>query len=278
MYNRYTVTVRDIMNNSTTVEALHKALSTYPIYTPLSSNEYIPNIIPTREDINKKLLDHYKYREIGFETVGRFLDELEIAMCEIMPYYNQLMFTQDQDFNIIYNVDYVRTTDTSKTDNKTQTGSGTNSVSGSATGSASGTASSTEKDQGTTTTTNNDKDVEIDTPQDYISVASDDMEDVTYASKVVLHNGAGSGTNNSTKEITGETSSTTSETTSSEGESSFNSSENAEGNESSTETTKGNFGVVSAQDLIKKYREIIINIEQRIIRDERISELFMRVY
>ena len=48
--------------------------------------------------------------------------------------------------------------------------------------------------------------------------------------------------------------------------------------ESTLETTKGNFGVVSAQDLIKKYREIIINIEQQIINDPRIVELFMLVY
>ena len=48
--------------------------------------------------------------------------------------------------------------------------------------------------------------------------------------------------------------------------------------ESTLETTKGNFGVVSAQDLIKKYREIIINIEQMIINDPRITELFMLIY
>ena len=48
--------------------------------------------------------------------------------------------------------------------------------------------------------------------------------------------------------------------------------------ENSTETTKGNFGVVSAQDLILKYRETIINIEQMIINDERIKELFFTLY
>ena len=48
--------------------------------------------------------------------------------------------------------------------------------------------------------------------------------------------------------------------------------------EGTVETTKGNFGVTSAQDLIKKYREIVININQQIINDPRISELFMLVY
>ena len=45
-----------------------------------------------------------------------------------------------------------------------------------------------------------------------------------------------------------------------------------------TETTKGNFGVTSAQDLILKYRQTILNIEQLIIHDPRIEELFMLIY
>ena len=48
--------------------------------------------------------------------------------------------------------------------------------------------------------------------------------------------------------------------------------------ELTVETTKGNFGVVSAQDLVVKYRETIINIEQMIINDPRIQELFMLIY
>lgn len=278
MYNRYTVTVRDIMKNASTTEALQKALSTYPIYTPTSKNEYIPNIIPTREELNKKLVNHYKYREIGFETIGRFLDELEIAMCEIMPYYNQLMFTQDQDYNIIYNVDYKRTIDVDRNDDKTQTGSGSNSTTGTSSGTATGEATSKETDQGTTTTTNHDKDVKSDTPQDELSITAEDIDGVTYASEIGWHKGTGSGTNNSTKDITGNTSSETSETSSASGESSFNTTEKVTGKESSLETTKGNFGVVSAQDLVKKYRQTILNIEQMIINDNRITELFMRVY
>ena len=50
------------------------------------------------------------------------------------------------------------------------------------------------------------------------------------------------------------------------------------GSTSSIETTKGNFGVTSAQDLIIKYRETIINVEQQIINDPRIRELFMLIF
>ena len=62
--------------------------------------------------------------------------------------------------------------------------------------------------------------------------------------------------------------------------SSTNASNSIIGNEKegTIETTKGNFGVVSAQDLIIKYRETLLNIEQLIINDKRIQELFMLIY
>ena len=91
---RYTLELRTLMDDVNIRPYLNKALSTYPMYTPLSDNAEVKAIIPTREVLNEKLLNHYKYREIGFESIERFLDELEIAMNEIMPYYNQLYKSQ----------------------------------------------------------------------------------------------------------------------------------------------------------------------------------------
>ena len=80
---RYTEVLINLMENEQTKPLINNALSTYPLYVSTSQHEYgIPNIIPTREELNKKILNYYKYREIGFETVGRFLDELEISMNE----------------------------------------------------------------------------------------------------------------------------------------------------------------------------------------------------
>ena len=90
VHAKYTVVLKTLLDNKEAKEKIEKALSSYPIYTATSKNEYIPNIIPTRSELNEKILNYYKYREIGFETFGRFVDELEIAMKEIMPYYNQL--------------------------------------------------------------------------------------------------------------------------------------------------------------------------------------------
>jgi hypothetical protein len=43
-----------------------------------------------RVPLNNKILQHFKYREIGFETAEMFTDRLNTRMAEIMPYYNQL--------------------------------------------------------------------------------------------------------------------------------------------------------------------------------------------
>ena len=236
---RYTEVLYNIINSENGSVALNKAMSTYPLYVSTSQREYgQPNIIPTREQLNNKILNYYKYREIGFETVGRFLDELETSLNEIMPYYNQLFYSADQDFNMIYNVDYKRTIDRDRdnTSNTTATSNTTTSES----------------------TTSNNKTVSSDTPQSNISTANTDIDNVEYANNISWNKDTGSGSGTSNGSAT--TSGTGNET------------------ESTVETTKGNFGVVSAQDLIKKYREIIINIEQQIINDPRITELFMLVY
>ncbi len=38
----------------------------------------------------QKVLDHYRFRQIGAETVGRWLHLFRTRVCEIMPYYIQL--------------------------------------------------------------------------------------------------------------------------------------------------------------------------------------------
>lgn len=247
---KYTEVLINLLENEQTKNAIDQALSTYPMYEPTSENEFIPRIVPTREELNKKILDYYKYREIGFETVGRFIDELQIAMNEIMPYYNQLFFTQDLDFNVIYNVDYVRTIDRNKEearqDNTTTSSQASDST------------------QTSATVNNYTKNVSSDTPQNSLGISNVDIDDVNYANNVTWNHSTTSDSGTSTGSSTTTGSGTTRGTLNDE--------------ENTVETTKGNFGVTSAQDLVKKYREIIINVEQQIINDPRITELFMLVF
>lgn len=262
IYAKYTVVLKSIMDEPQGMEAITKAMSTYPLYEKKSKEEYIPSYVPTRSELNQKILNYYRYREIGFETVGRFLDELETALCEIMPKYNQLYFSADQDYNLLYNADYTRKIITQRdgqdsSDTTSETTSKNKNVA---------------SDTSTGETTNEDKSKHVQslTPQNEIDIPASDIDNVPYADQVDW-----------TK---ANTSGTTSTQGSSESESDYNSLGNVTAEnirkelENMQEEVKGNYGQVSYQYLIGKYRDLILNIDQMIIRDPRIQELFMMVY
>lgn len=250
---RYTEVLDNLLYYPDTREAITEAMSKYPLYQtdPDKVNEFgTAYKVPTREELNNKILNFYRFREIGQETVGRWLFELETALNEIMPKYNQLFYSADQDFNPIYNVDYKKTIDRVKKD----------------------TTVGTQNSSSTTSTTGNDsstneeftKNVNSKTPADSLGIGNTGIDQIQYADDASWGKSSGStsGTN------------TTNGNTSSNGSNSVIGKED----EGTVETTKGNFGVVSAQDLIIKYRETILNIEQLIINDPRIAELFMMIY
>lgn len=250
---KYTEVLDNLLRNEQTANAIGQAMSTYPLYAtdPERVKEYgTAYTIPTRQQLNDKILSYYRFREIGFETVGRFVFELETALKEIMPYYNQLFYSADQDFNPIYNVDYVRDTQRNKSD--TNIGSNSSSTSTA----TSGTDSSSSTDYS--------KAVSSKTPQNQLDISNEDIDTVDYADEANW----------------GKNTNSTSGNNSTTGNSQTNESNSVIGKEKEgiIETTKGNFGVTSAQDLILKYRETILNIEQLIINDPRIQELFMLIY
>ena len=56
-----------------------------------------------RGELEKKIIEHYYFRQIGFETVGRFIFNLNVRMREIMPRMNQLYKTTLFKYNPIEN-------------------------------------------------------------------------------------------------------------------------------------------------------------------------------
>ena len=56
-----------------------------------------------RGELEKKIIEHYYFRQIGFETVGRFKFELNVRLREIMPRFNQLYKTTLFKYNPIEN-------------------------------------------------------------------------------------------------------------------------------------------------------------------------------
>ena len=234
---QYTEVLDNLLNNTEAKAEIDLAMSDYPLYqtNPNKVKEYgTAYSIPTRAELNAKILNHYRFQEIGQETFGRWLFELKTALYEIMPYYNQLFYSADQDFNPIYNVDYKKSTIGNQN------------------------ASSNTTSTGTDSTTNEEftKGVNSKTPQDQLNISNVNIDSVNYADNADW--GKSNGTTSGTNTTTGNS--------------------NSNGSTSSIETVKGNFGVVSSQDLILKYRETIINIEQQIINDPRIRELFMLIF
>ena len=56
-----------------------------------------------RGELEKKIIEHYYFRQIGFETVGRFIFMLNVRLREIMPRMNKLYETTLFKYNPIEN-------------------------------------------------------------------------------------------------------------------------------------------------------------------------------
>lgn len=259
MTARYTEVLLNLLENPQTKELIDKALSTYPMYEPTNQMTY--SLIPTREQLNNKILNHYKYREIGFETVGRFLDELKMTMEEIMPYYYQLFKSQDIMNGIedpFGNVDITETFE-QETEGSSKGSSSENANNKTETSSNSNT---------NTDSTTYGKNVNTDTPQSRTQIPAEDIDTITHASSVNWNKDQ-----SNSKGDSSESGTATSES-SNQGEST---------NETASKTShvfkkQGNQGVNTYAHDMKELREIFLNIEQQIINDSRVKELFMLVY
>lgn len=265
IHAKYTVVLKTLMDSETVNPMLHKSLSTYPLY----ESEKAYDLIPSREELNARLLNHYKYREIGFETVGRFLDELEITMKEIMPRYNELLktvVTMAELPSPFDNVDVVETFEQTRT-NESNTDTTTETE----------TDSSTESSASDTTTTNNsvdsnNKHVQTGTPQSNLSIPASAIDSVNYADEVKWgkdHSASnGSSTSNGSSNASSNASSTESTNVKNDGTETTK----------HTYTKKGNQGVNTYAHDMNEFRTTIIDVVDQIIHDDRINELFMLVY
>ena len=84
---QYTLTLKQLKENNIPLFNFN-----YPIF----NDEYRPVL-------EEKITRHFYFREIGFETVGRFLFELETKLNEIMPFYNKMYETTLLEFDPLLN-------------------------------------------------------------------------------------------------------------------------------------------------------------------------------
>lgn len=223
--SKYSTELRHLLSNNYDI-----GLQDYPIF----DESY-------RAELNAKIIEHYKFCEIGAETPGRFKIYLNRTMNEIMPLYNQQYLSAALAINPLVNFDLNETT--------TRENSGQ-------TVAASETASNLANEN-TSNQANESLTVRSDTPASLLLAA--DLKANVYASEA--------GRNESTGENTGTNNSR------SDG---VNTSRSAgSGLEVFSRKLIGNSNI-SQSDALIKYRKTFLNIDMQIISD--LATCFMGVW
>lgn len=238
---KYTVELKTLVESG-----FDLGLNTYPIF----DETY-------RKELNRKIINHYYFREIGFETPALFRFYLNVAMGENMPYFNQLYNSALIDFNPLENF--------SETESENKAGNKNDDFTGTSTDTKSESGSSTKTDESTATESAESLNVYSDTPQGMISIA--DIKANTYASNATLAEGTTTGTETAENTASYETAGESSNVSESLNKQSYT--------EIITKTRAGNRGENPAE-MIKKFRETFLNVDKMVI--DSLSKLFMNIF
>lgn len=232
--SRYTIELRYLIEGNYDL-----GLKDYPIF----DESY-------REQLNNKIIQHYYFREIGFETEALFKNRLNQKMNEIMPYYNQMYESSKLKIDPLSTIDLEEVfSRKSKT-----TGEGTSSTSG--------TGNNTNNFNSTDTTDYGKISKFSDIAQ--AQTTPNEILNDKYLTSATVDDGQDKNTNTGTN--TSRTESTTSGTSTDE--------RNLD--EDTTLTRKGNNGTASESELLNMYRETFLNIDMMIIDD--LDELFLGIW
>ena len=232
--SRYTIELRYLIEGNYDL-----GLKDYPIF----DETY-------REQLNNKIIQHYYFREIGFETEALFKNRLNQKMNEIMPYYNQMYESSKLKIDPLSTIDLEEVfSRKSKT-----TGEGTSSTSG--------TGNNTNNFNSTDTTDYGKISKFSDIAQ--AQTTPNEILNDKYLTSATVDDGQDKNTNTGTN--TSQTESTTSGTSTDE--------RNLD--EDTTLTRKGNNGIASESELLNMYRETFLNIDMMIIDD--LDELFLGIW
>lgn len=232
--SRYTIELRYLIEGNYDL-----GLKDYPIF----DESY-------REQLNNKIIQHYYFREIGFETEALFKNRLNQKMNEIMPYYNQMYESSKLKIDPLSTIDLEEVfSRKSKT-----TGEGTSSTSG--------TGNNTNNFNSTDTTDYGKISKFSDIAQ--AQTTPNEILNDKYLTSATVDDGQDKNTNTGTN--TSQTESTTSGT----------STDKRNLDEDTTLTRKGNNGTASESELLNMYRETFLNIDMMIIDD--LEELFLGIW
>lgn len=109
IYNNYTITLYELINNFFSREEIESWFTAYDL-KDFITNDQIKTIesfgVWNKEKLAKKIVDHYMMEEIGFETPGLFKQRAEIKMKEIMESKLPLIYSMSIEYDPLINVDF----------------------------------------------------------------------------------------------------------------------------------------------------------------------------
>ena len=255
----------------TVAEMMHNPLTSHIF--PTTYDFYLDDE-QLKKAFEEKFIKHYYYREIGFESPFMFIQKLESHLILNMPYWKQLYQTEleARDINFLLNKDLTETfsREINSENQSTGTNNSTQNVSNTSSVTQNGTSSSTNSTTENGTNENIHKESSI---NDGVSEASLNNGYLTGTSS-----DSGSHSTTASNTASGENETKGTSTSSDEVESSGTSTQ--EGNEKMTEKTelvsKGNIGITSSAQLLKEWRDVLINMDKIII--ESCNDLFLKIY
>lgn len=245
--SQYTVELRTVCEvyGRDEVENWFKDYNLSDFLTQEQINQIEKYKVWSKDRLATKIVDHYFMREIGLETPTLFKHYAKVYMNEIMERQLPKIYSNFFEYDPLSSVDY--------TEEYTREIKNENSSNGKSNSTNSGTSNSTSNNNASA-----------------LNVASDTPEG-TVGKDAILSGTYASSTNASETEssITDET------TTSNDTQTTVENSGEAKTLETYTHTMKGDNGViVTNQYLIREYREIIVAVDEEIIKE--LSKLFMR--
>lgn len=231
---KYTIELGQLIKNNFPL-----GLTDYPIF----NEEY-------RRTLNDKIVEHFYFREIGFETPQLFKRFLNRKLNEIMPYYNKLYETELLEYDPLTN--YNRTEVTNRGE------AVQNAINSSENGQVNDSGNSSNQSSGSSS----GKSVYSDTPQGFLQ--NTDIDANTYASSADKSQNTTSGSGSNTYQSARETSSSVATTG------------NSNTTENITKSITGKDGSKSFAELIQEYRNTLLNIDMLII--DELEPLFMGIW
>lgn len=204
--------------------------------------EYYADNYALQKRFENMFIQHYYFHEIGFETIERFKLNLQARLNLNAPLYKQYweshLRTKDIDFAV--NKDYIETV-TRELETESATSSSSNNSS-----------------------LNNNESTSISNADNKLSNIGDGV------SMAKLNDEYVTGVENEQRSVK------TSDTQATQSSDTSNVNDTGKQTETLTTSGKGNIGTTSSAQLIKEWRQIMLNLDKQIIED--CADLFMQIY